>query len=228
MSEAVQAGLPQAQEPSSVRLALTLGIAGLLSGIALVLVYEVTRPHIEAHAKAALQAAIFRVVPGATGFAKLSYDGSALAPAADDTKDDVVYAVWGEGDAFLGWAVSGEGAGFQDTIRLIWGLSPDGQKVLGMEVLDSRETPGLGDKIFKDPAFVAEFAGLATEPAPTVVPNGKGSAPHEVDSITGATISSKAVVAIINAGNEVWRPRLPSAPPVPRPAKAAAADKEEP
>lgn len=225
MTEAVQVGLPKAKEPSSVRLALTLGIAGLISGLALVLVFEVTKPHIEAHARAALQRAVFKVVPGATRFVKLTYDGSSFQVADDKSKAEAVYAVWDD-DKFIGWAVAGEGAGFQDTIKLLWGLTPDGSKVQGMEVLDSRETPGLGDKIFKDLSFVAEFSALATEPEPVVVPSGKGSAPNEVDSITGATISSKAVVAIINAGNATWRPRLSSEPPVPAPAKAA--EKEAP
>jgi Na+-translocating ferredoxin:NAD+ oxidoreductase RnfG subunit len=61
----------------------------------------------------------------------------------------------------------------------------------------SRETPGLGDKIYKDPKFVAEFHGLAVEPAIKLI-KGHGEAANEVDAITGATISSKAVVRIVN------------------------------
>jgi Na+-translocating ferredoxin:NAD+ oxidoreductase RnfG subunit len=69
--------------------------------------------------------------------------------------------------------------------------------VLGMKVLESKETPGLGDKIEKDADFVAEFAGVAT---PLVgVKSGKSTgAPGEVDMITGATISAQAIVDIIN------------------------------
>ena len=54
-------------------------------------------------------------------------------------------------------AVPAAGPGFQDTIALLYGYQPAEQRVVGMEVLESRETPGLGDKIFKDAEFVAEF-----------------------------------------------------------------------
>jgi electron transport complex protein RnfG len=66
-----------------------------------------------------------------------------------------------------------------------------------MEVVENKETPGLGDKIVKDASFVAEFEGAR---APLVgVKAGAGDGdPGEVDMITGATISSRAVIAIIN------------------------------
>ncbi len=57
----------------------------------------------------------------------------------------------------VGVAMEAEGKGFQDTIRLIYGYSPDKQQVIGMEVLESKETPGLGDKIIKDEEFLDEF-----------------------------------------------------------------------
>ena len=86
-----------------------------------------------------------------------------------------------------------------------------------MHVLESRETPGLGDRIFKDPEFVASFRSLATQPEIVLVPKGSGTAPHEVDGITGATISSKAVVKILNASTAQWTPHFPepgSEPPL--------------
>ena len=73
-----------------------------------------------------------------------------------------------------------------------------------MEVLESRETPGLGDKIIKDQEFLDNFRDLAIEPEVVAVKSGTRKAPNEVDSISGATISSKAVVNIINAGNSQW------------------------
>jgi electron transport complex protein RnfG len=81
-----------------------------------------------------------------------------------------------------------------------------------MEILDSRETPGLGDKIYKDAAFVANFASLSVDPEIVAVKKGNKSAPNQIDAITGATISSKAVVKIINTANALWLPRLEAAP----------------
>ncbi len=79
---------------------------------------------------------------------------------------------------------------------------------MGMKVLDSKETPGLGDKIFKDLPWVAQFfAGPDMPLIPTKPGTGKGL-PGEVDTITGATISTKKVIEIINNGLEEWKPYM--------------------
>ena len=205
---------------SSARLAGTLAVAGLLSGTILVAAYEVTTPYIEAHRREALRRAVFDVVPGADRMRKFSFEGAGLVEQGEDYKGPAVYAAWGP-DGFLGWAVAGDGAGFQDTIRLLWGVAPGAQKVIGMAVLESRETPGLGDRIYKDPAFKAAFSDLALAPTIEVVKAGEGGAANQVDGITGATISSKAVVKIINPGNAEWLKRLPPAAPGDAPAAPA-------
>ncbi len=66
-----------------------------------------------------------------------------------------------------------------------------------MKVLRHLETPGLGDKIVKNTPFVAEFDGVEA-PIQGVKPDRNTGDPAQVDMITGATISSKAVIAIIN------------------------------
>lgn len=205
-------------EPSSVRLAGTLGVAGLISGLAIVVVFETTAPIIAANKAAALERAVLNVVPGATKMQRLVHTESGpLAPAPAQPAPDaqVVYAAYDDGGAFKGFALVGEGAGFQDTIRLIYGYQPADKKIVGMEVLDSRETPGLGDKIYKDPAFAASFRQLSVEPKVVLVKAGGDERPNVVDGITGATISSRAVVEIINATNAVWLSRLPPPDAVP-------------
>ncbi|MCP4301969.1 MAG: FMN-binding protein, partial [Gammaproteobacteria bacterium] len=100
---------------------------------------------------------------------------------------------------------------------LLYGYTPEQKRVLGMEVLESRETPGLGDKIYKDADFVGSFSALSTEPEIVAVKKGTKSQPNEIDAITGATISSKAVVRIINETHSEWSERLPqpgSEPPL--------------
>jgi electron transport complex protein RnfG len=107
-----------------------------------------------------------------------------------------VYLGYGPGSETIGFAIVAGEAGFQDVIQLIFGYDPKTRQLLGMKVLESKETPGLGDKIEKDQAFVGQFRGAQ---APLVgVKKGKRSGPREVDMITGATISSKAVIRIIN------------------------------
>ncbi len=80
----------------------------------------------------------------------------------------------------------------------IFGYNPTEKLIVGFEVLESKETPGLGDKIIKDPAFRENFTALAVEPRITTVKEGQKNNPHEVEMITGATISSRTVVKLIN------------------------------
>ena len=77
-----------------------------------------------------------------------------------------------------------------------------------MQVLESRETPGLGDKIRKDHSFLDSFHDLAISPKVVAVKTGRKH-DNEVAASSGATISSVAVVRIINEANARWIDRLP-------------------
>ncbi len=196
-------------EPTSLRLVTALSLAGLLSGIIIVSVYEATLPTITAYQARMLREAVFEVLPGIERIQRLVYrDGILVAEDAEDTDDEAIFGGYGGSGELVGYAIPSAGPGFQDTIRLLYGYLPSQRQVSGMEILESRETPGLGDKIYKDQSFVDAFRGLAIDPEIRAVKKGTASAVNEVDAITGATISSKAVVRIINEGNQRWLARL--------------------
>lgn len=180
---------------SPPRVVLTLTAFGLLAGLLLAVAYRVTLPIIQANQAEALRQAVFQVLPGTTRLEPLIVAAGGPQPAGGGTPD--LFAGYDDSGALVGYAIPGEGAGFQDTIRLLYGYDPARKRIVGMRILDSRETPGLGDKIFKDPAFAKEFLDLDFS-QPLQVVKGGGTGGHEVDAITGATISSKAVVRIIN------------------------------
>jgi len=201
---------PDTSEVRSARLVLTLAVAGLISGVAIIGIYEATLPTITINKARELREAVFKVIPGVTQLQKLVYRNGELIPSTETKKDEQpVYGGYDDDGGFIGYAIPGAGPGFQDTIGLLYGYQPDRQLVTGMEVLESRETPGLGDKIYKDADFVASFKELMIEPEIVAVKKGKRSKPNEIDAITGATISSKAVVRIINETHVVWAARLP-------------------
>ncbi|MCP4042128.1 MAG: hypothetical protein GY731_09275, partial [Gammaproteobacteria bacterium] len=52
------------KEPTSILLVMTLAIAGLISGIAIIGIYEVTLPTITANKARELREAVFKVLPG--------------------------------------------------------------------------------------------------------------------------------------------------------------------
>jgi electron transport complex protein RnfG len=205
-----------AAEPGSTRLVASLAISGFLSGLIIIGIYVATLPTITENKTRELRQAVFKVLPGVSRMQKMQYDGTRVI-IKQDGKDDsnTLYAGYDANDRFVGYAIASEGPGFQDTIRLLYGYQPGGRKVVGMEILESRETPGLGDKIYKDAAFVANFHDLAIDPQIVAVKKGTKAGSNEIDAITGATISSKAVVRIINEGNGRWLERLPlNSPPL--------------
>ncbi len=201
----------QAAQPSSLRLVMTLAIAGLISGVAIIGIYETTLPTITANKARELREAVFKVLPGVSRMQALVYrDGRILAVPEPQKDEPVVYGGYDEQGDFVGYAMPGAGPGFQDTIALLYGYLPHDKKVVGMEILESRETPGLGDKIYKDADFVAEFSDLSVEPEIVAVKKGTGTLDNHVDAITGATISAKAVVRIINETHVAWTEQLPA------------------
>jgi len=198
-----------ADEPSSIKLIFTLGLAGLISGFAIVGIYEATLPTITAYKAKVLREAVFKVLPGVTNIQKMHYfDGHLQATTSSTSNENTIYAGYDDNKVLVGYAITGAGPGFQDTIRILYGYKPTTKIIVGMEVLESRETPGLGDKIYKDADFQENFKALAVYPTIVMVKKGSKSAPNEVDAISGATISSKAIVKIINEANEKWLHRL--------------------
>jgi electron transport complex protein RnfG len=105
----------------------------------------------------------------------------------------------------IGVAVEAGAPGFADEVRLMVGFNPATSALTGYAVLSQKETPGLGDKIAKDTAFVGRFRGKV---APLSGTKNSTTEPGMVQTITGATISSRTVIRIINDALARWRPRL--------------------
>ncbi len=190
----------------------TLSLAGMASGAAIVGIYLLTAPMIERNRAEALERAIYQVLPEAKSQSAFVRDGAAISAWTEEgapPEGEAVYAGFDESGAFVGFAIQSEGAGFQDVVEVLYGFDPKRRVLLGMRVLASLETPGLGDKIIKDDSFVGGFIGLSVDPEVVAVKNGAKAKPNEIDGITGATISSKAVVRIINEGNARWLDQLP-------------------
>jgi len=197
--------------PGSLRLVLTLAIAGLVSGVAIIGIYESTLPTITANKARELREAVFKVLPGVSQMQALVHrEGELVVVEVPDKGEPVIYGGYDEQGDFVGYAMPAAGPGFQDTIGILYGYQPGEKIVVGMEVLESRETPGLGDKIYKDAVWVGGFSALSVEPEIIAVKKGTKSQPNEIDAITGATISSKAVVRIINEAHAAWSAQLPA------------------
>ncbi len=162
---------------------LVLTLAVVLGGT-LAALDRALQPRIDRHAEQQLRRAVLQVVPEGRDFEPLVRDGLTL------------YRVKGAGGNLRGWAVPAEGLGFADRIAVMIGLSSDATRILGLVVLQSKETPGLGDKI-REEAFREQFVANATLGTLQLVKPGE-IADQPIHAITGATISSRAVTAMVN------------------------------
>jgi Na+-translocating ferredoxin:NAD+ oxidoreductase subunit G len=165
----------------------TLSVIGVISGGGLAMVSGWADPLIAANKKADTERAIFLVQPEGK-----SYEVVGEAPFE-------LYRVLDDSSATIGYALPWEGNGFQGKIRIMIGVGSDLRIISSIEVLEQVETPGLGTEILKDP-FRNQFTGLLAEPQVDWVKGVPPTKENEIQTITGATITAKAVVAIINDG----------------------------
>ncbi|MBE6632713.1 MAG: RnfABCDGE type electron transport complex subunit G [Ruminococcaceae bacterium] len=103
----------------------------------------------------------------------------------DENSSEIVYEVLSEG-SIVGYCVEVASPGFGGDITMMVGFEAD-RSVRGVSIVSLNETPGLGSKV-NDPAFLGQYRGAVSQVA----------VGEEIDAITGATISSKAVTAGVN------------------------------
>jgi len=202
---------PQQEDVPSRKLMVTLAGAGALAGLMIVFVYGWTQPTIQAYRARMLAAAIQEVLRAPAAYDTLYlHDGRVVNQPPDgvsSTDLETLYLGYDADGSPIGYAIAAGEPGFQDIIGLIFGYDHRDGKVLGMKVLQSKETPGLGDKIEKDAGFVGQFEGVLT-PLLGVKSRDASDDPHEIDMITGATISSRTIIRTINNAVERLGPML--------------------
>jgi electron transport complex protein RnfG len=212
MSEHVHASPPPGRKDVSARqLVAVLGGSGAVAGALILIAFTLTDPAIQANRARRLDAAISEVLKGPARYDTLYVVNGALAASAPAGTDPAtlerVFLGHAADDTPTGYAIVAEAPGFADIVRVIFGYDPATGTLTGMKVLESKETPGLGDKIEKDTLFVGQFGGTATPLVGVKKGAGKGDA-AEVDMVTGATISSRTVIKIINQALERLGPAL--------------------
>lgn len=175
-----------------IHMLATLTIIGLITGGLLSGVSNWANPLIETNKRVETEKAIFLVNPAGKSYEAVPNAGFEIYKVMDESKK------------LIGYSLVYEGNGFQGKIRVMMGMNEDMKKLTMYEVLEQSETPGLGTKILEDP-FKKQFNGLVVEPNIIWVKGKAPGKPNEIQTITGATISSKAIVAIINSALEKAR-----------------------
>ena len=166
---------------SILRLTLTLFLITAVVAAALAGINAVTAPKIAALKAQKTADAIAAVLPG---------ESKELESFTDDT--GLVQKVW---QSEAGYAVQVAPSGFGGQVVIMVGVANDG-KVLGIDVISHAETAGLGDTAAADNAKGNAFREQFSEnDAPFTVG-------ENIEAITSATITSKAVTSGVNAAVE--------------------------
>jgi len=215
---AVQADV---QSTPTVAMIKTLGLVSAICGLIIVGAYQLTFDAVADNKRVATERAVFKVIPAAKSIAEfvaLPTGGVAKVGAGETPAGAVKFFAAYDGDGQLaGIAAEGGAKGYADTVRIMFGYQPECQCVVGIGVVSMRETPGIGDKILTDKDFLANFTELdaklnaelkALANEVKTVKHGSKTNPWQIDAISGATITSRAVGKAINDSAQVLLPKI--------------------
>ena len=200
---------------SIIRIQGVLVAIALAAGLAIAAVHEWTRPMVMAQRGGLLGDAALEVMPGATTYRIFvrGTDGSVRLMGDGDESPELFIGLDEQGRA-VGAAIVGSGMGYADVIQLVFGVDPNAERLTGMRVVASRETPGLGSVIVDDHDWVATFERIHLqfdndrELRNLRVRRDARHDQGEVDAISGATVSVVSVTRIINVSLADWLPTL--------------------
>ena len=177
----------------SARLMIVLTVIAIISGAVLSVMNIFAEPRIQAHKQAQLERSIGIVLPGTAQYETEIIEGVTFYLGSDENGEPT------------GIAFKAIGNGFQSKLEILVGTDLTFSKILAITFLAQAETPGLGTKIESDPTnrddaawFTTQFQQLAIDRDISYIKNQAPTQPGEIQAITGATISSKSVVDILN------------------------------
>jgi electron transport complex protein RnfG len=184
---------------SMIKNAFILFAITLVAGVLLGIVYQVTKEPIAYQDKLAQDKANQSVFATASTFNDEAVDEAKAAEVAAAhggvVIESVKSAVDGSGNV-LGYVIQVKSKGYGDFIEYTVGITNE-SKVNGISIISIAETPGLGMNAEK--VIVPQFADKDAQQF-TVAKNGQVSDPNtQIEAISGATITSKAVTEGVNA-----------------------------
>lgn len=161
----------------------TLVIICMVAGALLGAVHSVTSPIADANAQRKAQETYARLVPEAQEFVDVECSVAGCT-AALEAKDSA--------GATLAYVIVAQSKGYGGQVPIAVAFTPDGA-VKAITVMSNDETPGLGTKVADD-SYIGQYVGLTAGPLDA----------GDIDLISGATISSKAVLAAYGVAVEAY------------------------
>lgn len=192
------------QSSTIIKDAMALLVITLVSGLALSFVYEMTKDPI-ARQKEQKKLKAYQAVYGEAASLKEDKELMQIAENTDmasldasfkDTEIDEINQALDSNGKLLGYIIKVSTKGYKDTITLAIGYSLAGE-VRGMEIMDINDTAGLGMNATK-PEFKDQFVNKKA--VQFEVTKTGAAADNQINAISSATITSKAVADAVNAG----------------------------
>jgi electron transport complex protein RnfG len=173
-----------------------LGAVSLVCGLLIVGSNVTTLARIRHNQEIIMRESVAHLLPGLEKQVIYGIEDSGelkILPGVEGENVKRLFAGYDGSGKFLGLVIETSDRGYADLISAMYAYVPDKKIVTGFQVVDMRETPGLGSRIGTDEKFAENFKQLdATHPIKTVK-HGTKQNPWEIDAISGATISSRAV-----------------------------------
>ncbi|MCG8470720.1 MAG: RnfABCDGE type electron transport complex subunit G [Desulfobacterales bacterium] len=104
-----------------------------------------------------------------------------------------------DGQSVVALEAMGKG-GFSGDVGLMVAFDLESDTIVGSGVTTHSETPGFGSKAKEDPSFVAQFEGWEVDKSASVKKDG-----GDIDAISGATITSRAVCVGVNEATAIYK-----------------------
>ena len=153
----------------TLKYSLILSLICFIAGLLLSVVYAIAQPRIQQTKLSQEELAVKKVLPEAGEIEKIEKDNLVYYKASDNRGQ------------LLGYIFVSETKGYSSILKAVVGVGLDG-KIIAVKILEQNETPGIGSKITEE-SFLQRFKNK-TKDGP-------------VDTITGATISSSALIKSI-------------------------------
>jgi electron transport complex protein RnfG len=136
------------------------------------------------------------LLPEAQHFQPVDADIEVALPDGSKEKTRISEALSGDKQR-VGWSFNIRGMGFSGAIEMVVAVDKDFRKIMGFDVLASSETPGFGDRIKSD-WYRSQFANAPADRLTLVKTGDPAARDSQIVALTGATVSSQAVVDIFN------------------------------
>ncbi len=179
----------------TIRFAIALAIVTIIASGGLGITYAATKDRIERQRFIEQMKAAQAVLPIVKSVDDFTEE-TALLEDAQEVHPEVAAIFRGEvNGAPAGYAIQVQPRGYGGPMKVVVGVDLDGS-VTGVQVVEHKETPGLGTEIVENIDYIAQYLGR--------VPSDPVVVGEDIDAVSGATISAEGLTDGVRMALDVY------------------------